>query len=99
MAKRTRDLPQPFENQKARFAYLEHAPQGFGGHKAAAIRDARAALIELRAALAYERKRSLTLPCACGVALADLLHDRRRARQPHHDRVIGGGRYNQSRRG
>jgi hypothetical protein len=53
MAKRTRDLPQPFENQKARFAYLEHAPQGFGGHKAAAIRDARAALIELRAALAY----------------------------------------------
>jgi hypothetical protein len=33
--------------------YLEAAPHNFGGHKAAAIRDSRAAIVELRAALAY----------------------------------------------
>ena len=38
-------------------AYMERAPHDFGGHKAAAIRDSRAALIELRAALAYRAQR------------------------------------------
>jgi hypothetical protein len=33
--------------------YLEAAPHNFGGHKAAAIRDARAAIVQLRLALAY----------------------------------------------
>ena len=33
--------------------YMERAPHDFGGHKAAAIRDARAAVAQLRAALAY----------------------------------------------
>jgi hypothetical protein len=33
--------------------YLEAAPHNFGGHKAAAIRDSRAAILQLRAALAY----------------------------------------------
>ena len=32
-------------------AYMERAPHDFGGHKAAAIRDSEAALVELRAAL------------------------------------------------
>lgn len=34
-------------------AYLEAAPHNFGGHKFAAIRDSRAALIELREAIRY----------------------------------------------
>ena len=34
-------------------AYLEAAPHDFGGHKAAAIRDTRAAIEQLRLALAY----------------------------------------------
>ena len=38
-------------------AYMERAPHDFGGHKAAAIRDSRAALIELRAALAYRAQK------------------------------------------
>jgi hypothetical protein len=33
--------------------YLEAAPHDFGGHKVAAIRDSRAAIVQLRAALAY----------------------------------------------
>jgi hypothetical protein len=33
--------------------YLEAAPHNFGGHKAAAIRDARAAITQLRLAQAY----------------------------------------------
>ena len=33
--------------------YLEAAPHNFGGHKADAIRDARAAIRQLRLALAY----------------------------------------------
>jgi len=33
--------------------YLEAAPHNFGGHKADAIRDARAAVRQLRLALAY----------------------------------------------
>jgi hypothetical protein len=36
--------------------YLEAAPHDFGGHKAAAIRDARAAVLQLRAALAYRAR-------------------------------------------
>ena len=36
--------------------YMEAAPHDFGGHKAAAIRDLRAAIIELRAALAYRAR-------------------------------------------
>jgi hypothetical protein len=36
--------------------YMEAAPHDFGGHKAAAIRDARGAIIELRAALAYRAR-------------------------------------------
>jgi hypothetical protein len=34
-------------------AYLESAPHDFGGHKAAAIRDSRAAVVQLKLALAY----------------------------------------------
>jgi len=34
-------------------AYMEAAPHDFGGHKAAAIRDSRAALIQLREAIKY----------------------------------------------
>ena len=34
-------------------AYLEAAPHDFGGHKAAAIRDSRAAIEQLRKAMAY----------------------------------------------
>jgi hypothetical protein len=37
--------------------YMERAPHDFGGHKAAAIRDSRAALAELRAALAYRAQK------------------------------------------
>jgi hypothetical protein len=33
--------------------YMERAPHDFGGHKAAAIKESQAALVELRAALAY----------------------------------------------
>jgi hypothetical protein len=36
---------------------MERAPHDFGGHKAAAIRDSRAALVELRAALAYRAQK------------------------------------------
>ena len=36
--------------------YLEAAPHDFGGHKVAAIRDSRAAIIQLRAALAYRAR-------------------------------------------
>jgi hypothetical protein len=38
-------------------AYMERAPHDFGGHKAAAIRDSRTALVELRAALAYRAQK------------------------------------------
>jgi hypothetical protein len=37
-------------------SYMEAAPHDFGGHKAAAIRNSRAALVELRAALAYRAR-------------------------------------------
>jgi hypothetical protein len=33
--------------------YMENAPHDFGRHKGAAIRDSRAALVQLRLALAY----------------------------------------------
>ncbi len=36
--------------------YMEAAPHDFGGHKGAAIRDSRAAVVQLRAALAYRAK-------------------------------------------
>jgi hypothetical protein len=36
--------------------YMEAAPHDFGGHKAAAIRDSRAAVAQLRLALAYRAK-------------------------------------------
>ena len=36
--------------------YMEAAPHDFGGHKAAAIRDARAAIVQLRAALAFRAR-------------------------------------------
>jgi hypothetical protein len=38
---------------EAAIAYLEAAPHDFGGHKVAAIRDARAAIVQLRLAMAY----------------------------------------------
>jgi hypothetical protein len=41
---------------EAAIRYLEAAPHDFGGHKVAAIRDSRAAIIELRAALAYRAR-------------------------------------------
>jgi hypothetical protein len=37
-------------------AYLESAPHDFGGHKAAAIRDSRAAIEQLRRAMAYRAR-------------------------------------------
>jgi hypothetical protein len=37
--------------------YLEAAPHDFGGHKAAAIRDSRAAIVQLRLALAFRERR------------------------------------------
>jgi hypothetical protein len=37
--------------------YMEAAPHDFGGHKAAAIRDSRAAITQLRLALAYRAAR------------------------------------------
>ena len=37
-------------------AYMEAAPHDFGGHKAAAIRDSRAAIEQLRRALAYRAR-------------------------------------------
>ena len=37
--------------------YMENAPHDFGGHKAAAIRDSRAAITQLRLALAYRAVR------------------------------------------
>jgi len=37
-------------------AYLEAAPHDFGGHKAAAIRDSRAAIEQLRKAMAYRAR-------------------------------------------
>jgi hypothetical protein len=33
--------------------YMEAAPHDFGGHKAAAIRDSRATIVQLRAAMAF----------------------------------------------
>jgi hypothetical protein len=36
--------------------YMEAAPHDFGGHKAAAIRDTRAAIVQLRKALAYRAR-------------------------------------------
>jgi hypothetical protein len=37
-------------------SYMETAPHDFGGHKVAAIRDARAAVAQLRLALAYRAR-------------------------------------------
>jgi hypothetical protein len=37
-------------------AYLQAAPHDFGGHKVAAIRDTRAAIEELRRAMAYRAR-------------------------------------------
>ena len=37
-------------------AYMEAAPHDFGGHKAAAIRDSRAAIEQLRRAMAYRER-------------------------------------------
>jgi hypothetical protein len=36
--------------------YMKAAPHDFGGHKAAAIRDTRAAVVQLRNALAYRAR-------------------------------------------
>jgi hypothetical protein len=36
--------------------YMEAAPHDFGGHKAAAVRDSRAAVTQLKLALAYRAK-------------------------------------------
>jgi hypothetical protein len=36
--------------------YMEAAPHDFGGHKVAAIRDSRPALVQLRAAMAYRAR-------------------------------------------
>jgi hypothetical protein len=41
---------------EAAIQYLEAAPHDFGGHKVAAIRDSRAAIVQLRAALAYRAR-------------------------------------------
>jgi hypothetical protein len=37
--------------------YMEAAPHDFGGHKAAAVRDSRAAVTQLKLALAYRAKK------------------------------------------
>jgi hypothetical protein len=41
------------ENLEDAIAYLEAAPNDFGGHKGAAIQASRAAVAELRASLAF----------------------------------------------
>jgi hypothetical protein len=41
------------ENLEDAVAYLQAAPNNFGGHKAAAIQASRAAIAELRASLAF----------------------------------------------
>ena len=41
------------QNLEDAVAYLESAPDNFGGHKAAAIQASRAAIGELRASLAF----------------------------------------------
>ena len=41
------------ENLEDAVAYLQAAPNDFGGHKAAAIQASRAAIAELRASLAF----------------------------------------------
>jgi hypothetical protein len=41
------------QNLEDAIAYLEAAPNNFGGHKAAAIQASRAAIAELRASLAF----------------------------------------------
>jgi hypothetical protein len=41
------------ENLEDAIAYLQAAPNNFGGHKAAAIQASRAAIAELRASLAF----------------------------------------------
>jgi hypothetical protein len=41
------------QNLEDAVAYLEAAPDNFGGHKAAAIQASRAAIAELRASLAF----------------------------------------------
>jgi hypothetical protein len=38
-------------------AYMEHAPHDFGGHKAEAIAASRAAVVQLKLALAYRAGR------------------------------------------
>ena len=44
------------QNLEDSIAYMEAAPHDFGGHKAAAIQASRAAIAELRAALAFRAR-------------------------------------------
>lgn len=44
------------ENLEDAIAYLQAAPNDFGGHKAAAIQASRAAIGELRASLAFRAR-------------------------------------------
>jgi hypothetical protein len=46
-------IVQAIRNLEDAIAYLEAAPNNFGGHKAAAIDASRAAIAELRASLAF----------------------------------------------
>ena len=46
-------IVQAIHNLEDAIAYLEAAPNNFGGHKAAAIQASRAAVNELRASLAF----------------------------------------------
>jgi hypothetical protein len=45
-----------FENLEDAIAYLQAAPNDFGGHKGAAIQASRAAIAELRASLAFRAR-------------------------------------------
>ena len=46
-------IVQAIRNLEDAIAYMEQAPDNFGGHKAAAIQASRAAVNELRASLAF----------------------------------------------
>jgi len=49
-------IVQAIRNLEDAIAYMEAAPNDFGGHKAAAISASRAAVAELRASLAFRSR-------------------------------------------
>lgn len=49
-------IAQAIRNLEDAINYMENAPSDFGGHKAAALNASRAAVNELRAALAFRAR-------------------------------------------